>query len=368
MTTLPSSPASNAARTPESRLGRSDSKIATRTCHGLTSNGVSCRRALAASKTRTSDPRHKFCWQHVDQADRIPLEADLATRSSLDSLVAKFQAVHLTHVSSASHHSYADTPRSVEAPITTQPRPQYGPVAPVRPDTSRSRKPFWARLCCMSSDSDNEDELYHNAIATSRPQLAEKPEIKIATQSALAIPSTVSAEVAQLLRTELAKPISPSDKEGYIYIFWLTDSPSAPTTAMTTSLLSTAQPQRADALLRSFSVKKPRPTIMIKIGRANNVHRRMNEWTKQCGHSLSLIRWYPYSTTSQPGQQAHKVKHTHRVERLIHIELAAKRVMRDCRVCGMIHREWFEIEASQKAIAEVDAITRKWVSWADNVK
>ncbi len=127
---------------------------------------------------------------------------------------------------------------------------------------------------------------------------------------------------------------------------------------------------------------------MLKIGRANNITRRMNEWQRQCGHALTLVRWYPYvasSTTPQasperevtyselPGGErrrsscaVRKVPCVKRVERLIHIELADTQVKRKCAVCGKEHREWFEFEPSEAAIKGVDEVVRRWVDWGED--
>jgi hypothetical protein len=61
-----------------------------------------------------------------------------------------------------------------------------------------------------------------------------------------------------------------------------------------------------------------------------------------------------------------KVPHVHRVERLIHIELADLRVrdLGPCGECGKEHREWFEIEACKDALRRVDECVRRWVAWA----
>jgi hypothetical protein len=120
-------------------------------------------------------------------------------------------------------------------------------------------------------------------------------------------------------------------------------------------------------------------TILLKIGRANNVHRRMNEWTRQCGYSLSLVRYYPYVSSSTPSPQpspaqsqrqsstntdiVRKVPHAHRVERLIHLELADQRVIKQCDACGKTHKEWFEVEATKDGVKKVDEVVKRWVDW-----
>lgn len=221
------------------------------------------------------------------------------------------------------------------------------------------------------------------------------------------IPQTLSPQLTSTLLAELSKPISPHDDEGYIYIFWLTPDASGPAPSSAASALL-APPTRPDQgrrtsdVLRQYSVKQ-RPgtsrqrsgekslpdTIFLKIGRANNVHRRMNEWTRQCGYSLSLVRYYPYvpstpSPTPSPqtsptnsrrqsyqnggrrvSEGVRKVPHAHRVERLIHLELGAQRVMKNCDACGKTHKEWFEVEASREGVKKVDDVVKRWVEWAE---
>ena len=225
------------------------------------------------------------------------------------------------------------------------------------------------------------------------------------------IPSTLSPQAASSLLAELSKPISPHDDDGYIYIFWLTPEELGPAPSSTASSLLAPptrpeQGRRTSDVLRQYSVRRTqrpdlsarrergsrRPsavqeteTILLKIGRASNVHRRMTEWIRQCGYSLSLVRWYPYVSSTptpspnaspansrrpsyqnrQPSDQVRKVPHAHRVERLIHIELAAQRVMKNCDACGKEHREWFEVDATREGVKAIDEVVRRWVGWAE---
>jgi T5orf172 domain len=56
----------------------------------------------------------------------------------------------------------------------------------------------------------------------------------------------------------------------------------------------------------------------------------------------------------------------HKVERLIHLELAERRAQKDmCEQCGREHREWFEVEASKPGLKGVDEVVRRWVGWAE---
>jgi hypothetical protein len=235
------------------------------------------------------------------------------------------------------------------------------------------------------------------------------------------IPQTLTPQLTSQLLAELSKPISRHDDEGYIYIFWLTPESSgpAPSSTASTLLVPPSRPEQGrqtSDILRQYSVKtrrQKRPsalpldpedsnadsneknTILLKIGRANNVHRRMNEWTRQCGYSLSLVRFYPYvSTTPSPSpaptpqaSPGHSRRHSHqnrpsdpvrrvsegvrkvpyamRVERLIHIELGSQRVMKKCEACRKEHREWFEVDASREGVKAIDEVVKRWVSWAE---
>jgi hypothetical protein len=112
--------------------------------------------------------------------------------------------------------------------------------------------------------------------------------------------------------------------------------------------------------------------ILLKIGRATNVQRRLNEWQRQCGYNLSLIRYYPYIPSSSPGGEVErKVPHSHKVERLVHIELIGRGLRvadrEKCEACGREHREWFEVEASRSAVADVDDVVRRWSDWDEGI-
>lgn len=233
------------------------------------------------------------------------------------------------------------------------------------------------------------------------------------------IPMTLPPQTTSLLLAELAKPVSPHDEAGYIYMFWLTPSSSAhPDDETASSLLAdddtttatSTRGRRRSELVSSYSspTTTPKKTLLLKIGRASNVQRRMNQWTRQCGYDLSLIRFYPYLPTStttptksqalspQPfprrnstnpssftlpspslpppspnntddNNPAKKVPHAHKVERLIHLELADKRAKQQgCEACGKEHREWFEVEGTREGLKDVDGVVRRWVAWAQS--
>ena len=301
------------------------------------------------------------------------------------------------------------------------------------------------------------------------------------------IPESLSPRLRLQLLDEMSKPISRSDDEGYIYMYRLNDSKTRTSSNTASSLLSPSNndnyndqninmdktsPGRrrvsnnmnniaaATATTTGSPIPPPdrKEPILLKIGRASNVHRRMNEWSRQCDYSLSVIRWYPYvsssssssssrptgdsffrssstptkptygtahnqSPSSSPSQHrrssiqhiqaqaqaravlhppttlenefittannnnnnnnntpttaaadatataipstVRKVPHARRVERLIHIELAEKRVRRNCAACGKQHREWFEVENSRIGVRAVDEVIRRWVRWSN---
>ena len=189
------------------------------------------------------------------------------------------------------------------------------------------------------------------------------------------ISKALAPQTTSLLLSELAKPVSPHDEVGFIYIFWLTPTsttipePETASSLLGSSTRSSPRARRESEVLKVHaSVSGDRPTILLKLGRASNVQRRMNEWTRQCGYNLSLIRYYPYIPSSpseeSPPSSPVKVPHAHKVERLIHIELGDKRVKRNCVACGKEHREWFEVEATRRGLSEVDGVVRRWVEWA----
>ncbi|CAD6456940.1 3f5cd977-7bff-4c03-b092-0b92e15d8c89-CDS [Sclerotinia trifoliorum] len=197
------------------------------------------------------------------------------------------------------------------------------------------------------------------------------------------IPSSASPQTTAALLAELAKPISDADLPGFIYMFWLTDEglPTGPSDEAAGSLLapttrSGSGHRRTSDVLESFTSAPPdkkEKTMLLKIGRAENVFARMQQWKKQCGYNLALIRYYPYHDSSkQPSRNPSendgpkKVPNVHKVERLIHIELMAKRVnCGKCKTCGKEHREWFEIDANRDGVTMVDEVIKRWVDWAE---
>lgn len=225
----------------------------------------------------------------------------------------------------------------------------------------------------------------------SRPSFSRDPPSR--TQEFLSLlPKTLSPQTTSLLLAELAKPVSDHDEPGYIYMFWLTPETSpTPTQEDTSSLLKPPGPKHTSRNTRmidflqeySSSSSPSKPTILLKIGRASNVQRRMNQWSRQCNHNLSVLRYYPYLPSSQPvspfssssssspsssspspsSRLPRKVPHAHKVERLIHLELAHLRIKRACTACGKEHREWFDVDGSRQSVQALDRVIRRWVDY-----
>jgi hypothetical protein len=108
--------------------------------------------------------------------------------------------------------------------------------------------------------------------------------------------------------------------------------------------------------------------MLLKIGRASNVQRRMQQWSRQCGYEIEVLRYYPYlpGSSEASGEMPRMTPHAHRVERLVHIELAGmglRAVRASCEACGRDHREWFEVDASREGVGKVDEVIRRWVGW-----
>lgn len=290
---------------------------------------------------------------------------------------------------------------------------QQVPQTPPRTQQTHGRRPSATSATTPASSSQQ--------VAGRRPADKSSQDNSDTAKMLRYIPQNVSPQLASTLLAELSKPISPHDDEGYIYIFWLTPETSGPAPSSTASTLLTPpsrpdQARQTSDVLRQYSVRhgsrprsgssrqrsgtddvtggaeKENDTILLKIGRANNVHRRMNEWTRQCGYSLSLVRFYPYVSSSTPTpspqaspansrrQSAQNVNANHRasdagivrkvptvmrVERMIHLELAEQRVMKKCEACGKQHQEWFEVEATKDGVKKVDEVIKRWVEWAE---
>ncbi|CAM1502740.1 Fc.00g075160.m01.CDS01 [Cosmosporella sp. VM-42] len=412
--------------TPESLLARSDSKNPGSTCRGITSSGRPCRRPVAYTKadslqpngrTRTPDPRDEglYCWQHKEQANgsarsspgpRATATPILEERSSLDTLADRLGLVDLQEkqkrkpVPGRTSNGYGGGPKPSKpsrpkkpstltccfcftVPIeevhgTRPPRPQPRPVQRTSasvPSPKRNSYPTQqlgggsSRQPLNTSAQSSPGKSSYRSRKSTGSQTAQIKDV---------IPDSLDTPTASALMTELARPFVDSEEAGYIYMFWLTPaSDSAPPVDAARSLLAPPSPRNAarsrrpSDIVSSFagnSTGTASKTMVLKIGRAANVQRRMNQWQRQCGYDIEMLRYYPYlpGASESSGAVPRMTPHAHRVERLVHIELAGMGLRArqgTCNACGRDHREWFEVEATRDGIRRVDEIVRRWVEW-----
>ncbi|OJJ48278.1 hypothetical protein ASPZODRAFT_130250 [Penicilliopsis zonata CBS 506.65] len=386
------------ANTPESRLPRSDSRNPATTCRGITSTGRPCRRALASPVPgSTSSGPVEFCWQHQDQAitranqnqnqNQKTGTAQAQERSSIDTLVDRLGLLELNVNEPKRQRTRTKRPRRRWCcfEIGEEEDNVGPPVRKTRPgqtttstSTSGYSGPPPSASPISSSSTPSRPSLSNQSSSQTKPLLSW-------------IPPSLSPQTSSLLAKELAKPISSADEVGYIYMFWVTQQtppgdiasslvppPDAHHNGRPGTTRSVSEAIRAAQDLQMTSTTSQTHTIRLKIGRTSNVQRRLNEWTRQCSHHLTLIRYYPYSPSSgsspsstsllSPNLSA-KVNHVHRVERLIHIELRdiKARDLGMCPDCGKEHREWFDIPATKEGLRRVDECVRRWVDWAAQI-
>ncbi|KAL2074656.1 hypothetical protein VTL71DRAFT_8435 [Oculimacula yallundae] len=409
--------------TPESLLQRSDSKNPDLHCRGLTTSGTPCRRAISKSpqSSPTPSPRRKsstgrpsspdaFCWQHKNQAPSQPgagaspqgiQSATIRERTSVDTLVDRLGLLEVEERKKEKRRKAVPKPElheeksKIESPRHERPKPRPKPASNlglfccigVADETKRAPRPVNNKNSRRTTapippkvvkGTSSLQPTFH------RPSIARDPSSRTGEFLSL-IPTSASPQTTAQLLAELAKPVSELDNEGYIYMFWLTPEslPTAPPSETASTLLTPpSRPvpgqRRTSDVLNAFSTTIPnssnKKTILLKIGRAQNVYRRLNQWTKQCGYNLSLIRYYPYQATTLSNTNINELPRTprrvpnaHKVERLIHIELNAQRVLGDgkCKACGREHREWFEVDASRDGVKAVDEVIRRWVDWGE---
>jgi hypothetical protein len=415
------------ANTPEALLDRADSKNPNSTCRGITGNGRPCRRPVAAAASAslsppsrrrpvTPDPRDEalYCWQHKDQAilstrsspgPRATATPILEGRTSLDTLADRLGLVELqqekpkrkpakNQQGAGGRNNGAPRPQKTKpkksqlsccfcfsipleeaneqpAPSRPQPRPVQDTSAPL-PNSVRRSKQSAASLPQHLSPS--------QVSAARKSRASRQSNASQTAQLKDLIPDTLDMTTTSALMAELARPYVGSEEAGFIYMFWLTpESEAAPPVAAAQSLLAppaspraSSRSRRASDVVSSFanhSGATDAKTMMLKIGRAANVHRRMNQWQRQCGYAIEMLRFYPYvpgGSDSSSGAVPRMTPHAHRVERLVHIELAGMGLranMGTCDACGREHREWFEVTATRDGIRKVDDVIRRWIEW-----
>ncbi|EIW85453.1 hypothetical protein CONPUDRAFT_47377 [Coniophora puteana RWD-64-598 SS2] len=113
------------------------------------------------------------------------------------------------------------------------------------------------------------------------------------------IPKYLHPDTQAVLRAVMAKPKSGSDKDGYIYTYEIRD-------------------------------KHTPDVVHLKVGRATTLNQRLDQWQKQCSSKEQVVRgWWPASADGDEGSLLRGLIKAgpagplcHRLERLIHLELA----------------------------------------------
>lgn len=132
---------------------------------------------------------------------------------------------------------------------------------------------------------------------------------------------------------------------------------------------------------------------LFKVGRTDNVYRRMNEWSDKCGSPPRLIEVFPeqgslatqdendLSETASGGAGDNEVtglrcRYSHRVERLIHIELKPFHDKDHVCACKTNHREWFKVphqpglkdsQQMKHAWEQIRMVIVHWMSYMEKV-
>ena len=136
----------------------------------------------------------------------------------------------------------------------------------------------------------------------------------------------ITRNISEDLKSLLLKPLSPNDLKyrGSIYIF-----------------------------------SHPGNFGHLKIGRSEDVRRRLKQWSNQCKKKM-VINFPDFADERSDNQQMlQKVAHICRVEALVHLELLEyRRIEVKCPGCSRDHKEWFEI-SEKRAIA----VANKWMAW-----
>ncbi|KAF8972828.1 hypothetical protein BGZ46_010037 [Entomortierella lignicola] len=169
--------------------------------------------------------------------------------------------------------------------------------------------------------------------------------------------------VQNKLRRSMEKPISADDKPGYIYVYQLAES--------------------------SFT----KTHTLFKVGRTDNVSRRMNEWGEKCGSPPKLLEVFPEQGSLAPKDENDlaetvtriakddevtglRCRHAHRVERLIHIELKPLHDKDHVCACNTKHMEWFKVphrpgltdeQQKQQAWLQIRRVIVHWMAYMEHV-
>ncbi|KAL0932694.1 uncharacterized protein CTRU02_211657 [Colletotrichum truncatum] len=411
--------------TPEDRLERSDSKNPKTTCKGLTTSGNLCRNPITPVRGKLLSPTEKeeslYCHHHKDQAasrstqsspgPRLSGRPILEERTSIDTLADRLGLVDVGSNPTKKHKrprpgvkpesGNYEKPQSAARPKPkkgkelsccfcftipleevqeeqTPPRPQPRPVQhggsaamPSRPSNTHLSPPSNSRPRPSTSSHSRKSSNPASPQPLSQSQTAQYLSL---------IPPTTDPQTASALMAELARPYGSSEEPGYIYMFWImpTSKKAGAPVNDARSLLTPPSPARGGGRQRrtsdvvssvaNASKGSADNKMLIKIGRAANVQRRMQQWSRQCSYDVEVLRYYPYipGASQASGEQPRMTPHVHRVERLIHIELSGMGLHAgpiSCDGCNQVHKEWFEVQTSKKGIGAVDEVIRRWTDF-----
>lgn len=159
-------------------------------------------------------------------------------------------------------------------------------------------------------------------------------------------PAVVGAVTAAKLRAVLTRPVREADaaSEGFLYCFRLKDQGGG--------------------------------KVLLKVGRAAQVYKRIAQWRDQCrSHEPLLVGLYPGGPAAAGagsalpglgalGRDVRGVRLTHLCELLVHTELDeyAQRLRAPCADCGRAHRELFAFELPSRDAQHVTtAAIERWM-------
>jgi len=171
-------------------------------------------------------------------------------------------------------------------------------------------------------------------------------------------------------------PLSAGEEPGYIYVYKI-------------SGFNPLQP-RIDCLEQTTSHRG----VFYKVGRTQNLTRRLYQWSRSCPYYPLLVEFFPNPPTntlrrssstsslyslfrkdddpsSTPPRETRIVRCavTHRIERLIHLELEDRFGRVDISPqgcpCGKVHKEWFRggngVEGGWQEVRDVIV---RWIGFA----
>ncbi|KAK9459215.1 meiotically up-regulated gene 113-domain-containing protein [Lipomyces oligophaga] len=356
-------------------------KLISAQCCGITRAGHQCRRIVRTETHRASEPR--YCHLHV----RTP--------------GVKQDSAQVTLVRTYPAHKKVRGQTHAGLTISTEPTAKlsYGLDHGRQPNKtskrSKSTSEVIAKIArrfasmfrtCLRQHHDNENSKYKVQAqpdgwmpekgCPSQKEGAEKsvrnrqPVTKDSEKQEIRHPHDYTRQLAE----EVKKPLSKADEPGYIYVYEYAQQheqrAAAGSKLPARSSLRDTRPdlvwkragsRAGDTMLEYNRRRTGDRVVLMKVGRTNDVGRRLGEWNSQCSREI-VLRWcFPRAQDNQLCRAAH------RAERLIHLELRSRFGSRlptngfFCSGCGHNHLEWFAIHESE--LAEVVETIWRWVAY-----